>query len=116
MVADVYSSGADLQTCVADLPGNELLLGWGAQPTEQSFEEYVARLEDGSGDLDAHPVELGDGRPAVVAWGPGAPSAFAGTVVDGRVVQVSVAGVVDQDADPEALGDMARQVLAVYVA
>lgn len=40
---------------------------------------------------------------------------YAGTVVDGRVVQALVSGVVLTDADPGELAEIAQQVLAVYV-
>jgi hypothetical protein len=115
-VVDVYASGDGLQTCVADLPGNELLLTWGTEPTKKSFEHYAAGFDKPAGVYEPTVVTLGEGRPAVLALRPDTPTAFAGTVVDGRVVQVSVAGVVVQDADSDELAEMARQVLAAYVA
>jgi hypothetical protein len=114
-VADVYSSGDALQTCVANFPGNELLAGWGTEPTKLSFDEYAEELAAQGEGLETETIRLGADQPALVAWSPDAPSAFAGTVADGRIMQVSVSGVLDQDADPEGLGEMARQVLAVYV-
>jgi hypothetical protein len=115
-VADVYASGDGLQSCVADLPGNELLLTWGTEPTKKSFEQYAAGFDKPAGVYEPSVISLGEGQSAVVAPRPDTPTAFAGTVVDGRVVQVSVAGVVVQDADSDELAEMARQVLAAYVA
>ena len=115
-VADVYASGDGLQTCVADLPGNELLLTWGTEPTKKTFEQYAARFEKPAGVYEPTVVTLGGGQSAVVAPRPDTPTAFAGTVVDGRVVEVAVAGVVVQDADSDELAEMAKQVLAAYVA
>ena len=114
-VADVHSSGDALQTCVANFPDNELLAGWGSEPTELSYDEYAEQLAALGEGQETESVTLGADQPALVAWSPDAPSAYAGTVVEGRIVQVSVSGVLDQDADPEGLGEMARQLLAVYV-
>ncbi|GAA5113359.1 hypothetical protein GCM10023339_17610 [Alloalcanivorax gelatiniphagus] len=113
-VAGVASADAGVQSCTADLPGTELLLTWGSEPTKKSFEQYAAGYDRPAGVYAPTTTTLAGGQPVVVAPRPDSPTAFAGTVVDGRLVQVAVSGVVAVDADPDDLGEVASQVLAVY--
>lgn len=115
-VEAVETYGSGIQTCNADLPGSEVTLTWGAEATKQSYERYAAGFDKPAGVYEPTEVALGSGTPSVVAIQPGVRAAFAGTVVDGRLTQVRVTALVAQDADPEELGEIARQVLAVYVA
>lgn len=113
-VAEVASDGEGVQACTADLPGSELLLTWGSEPTRKSFEQYAASYDRPAGVYAPTTITLDGGQPAVVAPRPDSPTAFAGTVADGRLVQVTVSGVAAMDADPDELADVATQVLAVY--
>lgn len=113
-VSEVQADGDGVQTCGADLPGVELMITWGAEPTKKSFEQYAGSFDRPAGVRERTDITLGD-QPAVVATQETPPTAFAGTVVDGRLVQVLVTGVVATDADPADLGEKARQLLAVYV-
>lgn len=111
---ETYGSGTG--TCNADLPGSEVTLSWGAEATKQSFERYAAGYDKPAGVYEPSDITLDGGQPAVVALQPGVRAAFAGTVVDGQVTEVRVTALVAQDADPEELGQIAQQVLAVYFA
>ena len=113
-VAAVATDGDGVQTCTADLPGTELLVTWGSERTKKSFETYAASYDRPAGVYAPTASTLDGGQPVVVAPRPDSPAAFAGTVVDGRLVQVAVSGVVALDADSDDLGEVARQVLAVY--
>jgi hypothetical protein len=113
-VTEVASDGDGVQSCTADLPGSELLLTWGSEPTGKSFKQYAASYDRPAGVYAPTTITLDNGQPAVVAPRPDSPTAFAGTVADGRLVQVTVSGVVAMDADPDELADVATQVLAVY--
>lgn len=115
-VAAVETYGSGIGTCNADLPGSEITVSWGAEATKQSFERYAAGFDKPAGIYEPSDLTLDGGQPAVVALQPGVKAAFAGTVVDGQVTQVRVTALVAQDADPEELGEIARQVLAVYFA
>jgi hypothetical protein len=114
-VAAVDPSGAGVQQCTADLPGSGYLVTWGAERTGKSFERYAAGFDRPPGVHDPRTITLDGGKPAVLAPRPESPTAFAGTVVDGRLVQVAISGVVATDADSEELAEMAGQILAVYV-
>lgn len=115
-VADITSVGDGVQACTADLPGVELTITWGSEPTKQSFDRYAASFERPAGVYETSDVTLDGGQPAVVAVQDGVRTAFAGTVLDGRTTQVAVIAVADQDSDPQQLGDLAQQLLAVYFA
>lgn len=114
-VAGIDAAGTDVQTCTADLPDSELLITWGSEPTKKSFEQYAASFDRPVGVYAPSTITLDGGQPAVVAPRPASPTAYAGTVVDGQLFQVVVSGVTVLDADSDDLGEMARQVLAVYV-
>lgn len=114
-VAAVDDFGQGLTTCDADLPGVELRISWGSEPTQKSFERYEAGFDRPADVYETSTTTLGDEQPAVVALQPGVRTAFAGTVADGRLTQVVVIAVAAQEADPVELGDIARQLLAVYV-
>lgn len=113
-VAAIRSDGAGVQSCTADLPGAELVITWGSEPTRKSFERYAAGFDRPAGVYDATDVTLASGQPAVVALQDSSTTAFAGTVADGRLIQVTVIAVAAQDADLSSLGEAAQQVLAVY--
>ena len=115
-VAEVTGDGEGVQSCDADLPGAELLITWGSESTGKSFERYAAGFDRPAGVYESSEVTLDGGQPAVVALQDTARSAVAGTVVDGRLTQVAVIPVGLQDADPQELGEVARQMLAVYFA
>lgn len=114
-VADITSDGDGVQACTADLPGAELLITWGSETTTKSFERYAADFDRPAGLYEVTEVSLAGDQPAVVAVQDGVRTAFTGTVLDGRTTQVAVIAVADQDADTQELGDLAQQLLAVYV-
>lgn len=112
-VEAIDSYGTGVGTCSASLPDNEVSATWGSEETSKSFDRYAASFDKPAGTYEVTEVDLG-GQPALVALQPDATTAFAGTVEDGRLTQVVLVGLVDQDADPAELGEVARQVLAVY--
>lgn len=113
-VEGVDDFGTGLTTCGGNLPGVDLRISWGGEPTRKSFEQLEASYAKPAGVYESSTVELDGGQEAVVALQPSVRTAFAGTVVDGRHTQVVVSAVAAQDADPAELGEMARQILAVY--
>lgn len=115
-VVAIEPRGSGLTTCRADLAGSEVNVWWGAEPTERSFERFEASWDRPAGVYDPSTITLDSGQPAVVALQEVPPTAFAATVVDGSNVQALVSALVEQDADNEALAEVARQVLAVYFA
>jgi hypothetical protein len=112
-VEAIDSYGSGIGTCSASLPGNEVSVTWGSEETSKSFDRYAAGFDTPPGTYEVTDVDLG-GQPALVVLQPKATAAFAGTVEDGRLTEVRLIGLVDQDADPAELGEVARQVLAVY--
>ncbi|QBX55105.1 hypothetical protein EXE58_06300 [Nocardioides seonyuensis] len=114
-VTGVWGRREGVNTCSTELPGLELNITWGSEPTKKSFEQYAAGWDRPAGVFDVAEVELPNGRPAVVATQPVPETGHAGAVVDGRVIQVLVSEVIPDEASTvEDLGAMARQILAVY--
>lgn len=114
-VAAVESGGDGVQACGADVPDALRVIIWGSEPTRKTFDQYAASFERPAGVYEPSTITLDGGQPVVVAPRPGSPTAYAGTVVDGRLVQVVVNARVDLEEDSEELGEVARQILAVYV-
>lgn len=115
-VVAIEPRGSGLTTCRADVSGSEVDVWWGVEPTKKSFERFEASWERPAGVYDPSTITLDSGQPAVVALQEVPPTGFAATVVDGSNVQALVSALVEQDADPEVLADVAQQVLAVYFA
>ena len=115
-VTQVWGRTDGLNSCSTELPGLELMISWGSERTSESFEKYAAGWERPPGVFDVTELDLSGGRPAVLAT-QSAPqeAAYAGTVIDGRVVEVTVAEVIPgEETTLEHLGAVAEQILAVY--
>ena len=115
-VVAIEPRGSGLTTCRADLSGSEVDVWWGAEPSSRSFEKFEASWEKPAGVYDPTTISLDSEQPAVVALQEVPATAFAATVVEGSNVQARVSALVEQDADPGELSDIAQQVLAVYFA
>ncbi|EON25620.1 hypothetical protein [Nocardioides allogilvus] len=114
-VAAVTDWSTGIQACGADLPGVEFQITWGSEPTKQSFTKYAETWNHPADAFAVRDAELPGGKPGLVATQPVPEAGHAGTVIGGRLIEVSVSEVIPDDMKSvDDLGAIAEQILAVY--
>lgn len=115
-IEEVLATGARLDDCMAEPSGVELDLVWGSQPSSKSIDEYEALWSRPAGAYEVSRVALDSGTEVVLASQAAARTVRAGTIFEGRRIEVLVMALeADESVTLDDLGAMATQLVSVYV-